>query len=160
MSRIIVVLLLLVSANIVNAQQEEKEKNEIKNVIETFFDGLHKGDSAIMEKTLHKDIKIQTTFTNREGNKMLRTETRDQLLVNVSKKKPTDKYFEKLLSYDIKVDGNLASVWTPYEFYFNDNFSHCGANSFQLFNNNGTWEIIFLVDMRRRGNCDALKDKK
>ena len=160
MSRIIVMLLLLVSTNIVNAQQEEKEKSAIKNVIETFFDGLHKGDSAIMKKTLHKDIKIQTTFTNREGKKMLRTETRSKLLENVSKKKPTDKYFEKLLSYDIKIDGNLASVWTPYEFYFNDNFSHCGANSFQLFNNNGTWEIIYLVDMRRRGNCKALKDKK
>ncbi len=160
MSRIIVLLLLLVSTNIVNAQQEEKEKSAIKNVIETFFDGLHKGDSAIMKKTLHADIKIQTTFTNREGKKMLRTETRDKLLENISKKKPTDKYFEKLLSYDIKIDGNLASVWTPYEFYFNDNFSHCGANSFQLFNNNGTWEIIYLVDMRRRGNCKALKDKK
>ncbi|MFD2566986.1 nuclear transport factor 2 family protein [Pseudotenacibaculum haliotis] len=160
MSRIIVLLLLLVSTNIVNAQQEEKEKSAIKNVIETFFDGLHKGDSTIMKKTLHKDIKIQTTFTNREGKKMLRTETRDRLLANVSKKKPTDKYFEKLLSYDIKIDGNLASVWTPYEFYLNDNFSHCGANSFQLYNNNGTWEIIYLVDMRRRGNCKALKDKK
>ena len=58
--------------------------------------------------------------------------------------------FEKLLLYDIKIDGNLASVWTPYEFYFNEKFSHCGANSFQLFNNNGKWEIIYLVDMRKR----------
>lgn len=159
MSRIIVLLLLLISTNIASAQQETEEK-AIKNVIETFFDGLHKGDSAIMQKTLHKDIKIQTTFSNPKGEKILRTETRDRLLLNVSRKKPTDKYFEKLLSYDIKIDGNLASVWTPYEFYVNDNFSHCGANSFQLFNNNGTWEIIYLVDMRRRGNCDALKDKK
>ena len=78
----------------------------------------------------------------------------------ISGKKKADVYLEKLLSYDIRIDGNLASVWTPYEFYLNGNFSHCGANSFQLFHNNGKWEIIFLVDMRRRGDCKALKNKK
>lgn len=159
MSRIIVLLMLLVTVNVANAQQNEEEK-AIKKVIETFFEGLHKGDSTMMKQTLHKDIKIQTTATNREGKKLLKTEERQQLLTGIANKKPSDVYLEKLLSYDIKVDGNLASVWTPYEFYFNGNFSHCGANSFQLFNNNGTWEIIYLVDMRRRGNCNALKDKK
>ena len=142
-----------------NAQQDQ-EKKAIKKVIETFFEGLHNGDSTLMKKTLHNEIKLQTTATSREGKKLLKTETREQLLNNIAKKKPEDTYLEKLLSYDIKVDGNLASVWTPYEFYFNGNFSHCGANSFQLFNNNGTWEIIYLVDMRRRGNCKALKAKK
>jgi hypothetical protein len=140
--------------------QEDTEKQAIKKVIETFFEGLHKGDSTIMETTLHKEIKIQTTATNREQVKFLKTESRQQLLTNIANKKPTDVYKEKLLSYDIKVDGNLASVWTPYEFYYNGNFSHCGANSFQLFNNNGTWEIIYLVDMRRRNGCKALEDKK
>ncbi|MEQ6124426.1 nuclear transport factor 2 family protein [Pseudotenacibaculum sp. MALMAid0570] len=159
MSRIIVLLLLLISTNIASAQQETEEK-AIKNVIETFFDGLHKGDSTIMKRTLHKEIKIQTTHTNRKGEKILKGQTRENLLIGVSRKPANVTYEEKLLSYDIKVDGNLASVWTPYEFYVNGNFSHCGANSFQLFNNNGTWEIIFLVDMRRKGNCDALKDKK
>ena len=102
---------------------------------------------------MHKDIKIQTTFTNKKGEKVLKTETRSKLLEIVASKNPKDVYLEKLLSYTIKIDGNLASVWTPYEFYFNGEFSHCGANSFQLFNNNGNWEIIYLVDMRRRDNC-------
>ena len=159
MKRIIVLAFIVISSNLLNAQHEQ-EKKAIKKVIETFFDGLHKGDSTIMKKALHKEIKIQTTATNREGVKLLKTEKKAQLLTNIANKKPTDVYLEKLLSYDIKVDGNLASVWTPYEFYFNGNFSHCGANSFQLFNNNGSWEITYLVDMRRRDSCKALKDKK
>ena len=106
-----------------------------------------------MSSTLHKEIKIQTTATNQEGKKLLITESKSKLLTSVANKNPEVTYFEKLLSYDIKIDGNLASVWTPYEFYVNGNFSHCGANSFQFFNNNGTWEIIYLVDMRRRSGC-------
>ncbi len=158
MPRIITFLLAVVFSITISAQENTTQK-EIKKVIETFFDGLHKGDSTIMKSTLHKDIKIQTTFTNKKGEKLLKTEDRQKLLVNIANKKPENVYLEKLLSYDIKVDGNLASVWTPYEFYVNTNFSHCGANSFQLFNNNGKWQIIFLVDMRRRGNCSALKNK-
>lgn len=159
MSKVFVYVLLFMAIQIGYSQQETEEQ-AIKKVVETFFEGLHKGDSTIMKTTLHKDIKIQTTGTNREGVKMLRTETREQLLTGIANKKPQDKYFEKLLSYDIKIDGNLASVWTPYEFYYNDNFSHCGANSFQMFNNNGKWEIIYLVDMRRRAGCKPSEDKK
>ena len=159
MPRIITFLVALILSITVSAK-EKSEQKEIKKVIETFFEGLHKGDSTIMKTTLHKDIKIQTTRTNKKGDRILETETRNQLLTGVANKKPENVYLEKLLSYDIKVDGNLASVWTPYEFYFNGSFSHCGANSFQLFNNNVKWEIIYLVDMRRRDNCMALKDKK
>ena len=159
MTRVITFFLLFFAVQIGTAQQETQEQ-AIKKVIETFFDGLHKGDSTLMATALHKDIKIQTTANNREGSSILKTETKAQLLTGIANKKPADKYFEKLLSYDIKIDGNLASVWTPYEFYYNDNFSHCGANSFQMYNNNGKWEIIFLVDMRRRGDCDILKEKK
>ena len=159
MTRVITFLVLFIVVQIGTAQQKTQEK-AIKKVISTFFDGLHKGDSTLMATTLHKDIKIQTTTNNREGSSVLKTETKAQLLAGIANKKPADKYFEKLLSYDIKIDGNLASVWTPYEFFYNDIFSHCGANSFQMYNNNGKWEIIFLVDMRRRGNCDVLKGTK
>lgn len=153
-------IMLVLAAFIVSFTISSQEKNEealIKNVIETFFDGFHKGDSSIVSKTLHKNIKIQTTNTTKEGKNVLKDETRDQLLKAIAAKKPTQKFFEKLLSYNIKIDGNLASVWTPYEFFYNDTFSHCGANSFQLFNNNGTWEIIFIVDMRRRDDCAYLQ---
>lgn len=157
MTRIILIAVLFLSVNVVNAQQGEKKA--IKKVIETFFEGLHKGDSTIMKKAIHKSIKIQTT-TTRQGKKILGNQTREGLLARVASKRPTDVFLEKLLSYDIKIDGNLASVWTPYEFYYNGNFSHCGANSFQLFNNNGKWEIIYLVDMRRRSGCKATEAKK
>jgi hypothetical protein len=157
MKKIILVLLLSVGTITVKAQNKEAEKQEIKKVIETFFEGLHKGDSTILKSTMHATIKIQTTATNREGKKVLKTETKQQVLTNIANKRPQDTYLEKLLSFTIKIDGNLASVWTPYEFYYNGNFSHCGANSFQLFNNNGKWEIIFLVDMRRRSGCKETK---
>ncbi len=153
----IFLVLALFFLNLAASSQEKNEEIIVKNVIDTFFEGFHKGDSAIVSKTLHKNVKIQTTNTSKEGEKVLKDETRDQLLKAIASKQPTQKFFEKLLSYDIKIDGNLASVWTPYEFFYNDTFSHCGANSFQLFNTNVNWEIIFLVDMRRTDDCSYLQ---
>lgn len=159
MQKIIIFLVVLTFSTTIIAQEKFEEK-EIKKVIDTFFEGLHKGDSTFIKKTLHNDIKIQTTSTDKEGNKILKTDSRQKLLTSIANKNPEHIYLEKLLSYDIKIDGNLASVWTPYEFYFNGNFSHCGANSFQLFNNNGKWQITYLIDMRRRDDCMVLKEKK
>ena len=149
-------LLLLFFVTFQFSAQEKLEEKAIKDVIATFFKALHEGDSTLMKTTLNKEVKIQTTFTNKTGTKILKTEPISQLLSAVSNKKPTDQYEEKLLSIRIEVDGNLASVWTPYKFYLNGTFSHCGANSFQLFDDNGQWKIIYLVDMRRRVNCNAL----
>lgn len=156
MIRIITLLVFLILGFVTNAQVSTDEK-AIKSTITTFFDGLHKGDSSIVSSTLHRTIKLQTTFTNKEGKNVLLTDSKQKMLINIANKKTEHIYFEKLLSWDIKIDGNLASVWTPYEFYLNGKFSHCGANSFQLFNDNGAWKIIYLVDMRRRENCEALK---
>ena len=155
MYKIITILTIFILTSVVNAQNNTK--HNVKKTIETFFEGFHKGDSTLVSSTLHSTVKIQTTFTNKNGEKVLVTDNKDKLLIGIANKKSEHTYLEKLLSWNINIDGNLASVWTPYEFYLNEKFSHCGANSFQLFNNNGKWEIIYLVDMRRKNDCRASK---
>lgn len=155
-----VVFLLLFIISIAISAQENTEEKTVKKVINTFFEGLHNGNSVLMETTLHKDIKIQTTGNSKEGISFLKTDSREKLLNTVANKKPDHVYLEKLISFTIKIDENLASVWTPYEFYFNGKLSHCGANSFQLFKENNIWKIIYLADSRKTQNCNVLNDKK
>jgi len=155
----IIALMLLLSITITSYAQKNQEEKAVKTTIENFFKGFHKGDTLLLKKTIHKDIIAQTTFTTKKGDKVLRT-TKEvyKTLLNFAKNvKPTDDYNEKIGAYTIHVDGNLASVWTPYEFYNKGKFSHCGVNSFQLFNNNGNWEIMYLVDTRRRTNCSTTR---
>ena len=61
---------------------------------------------------------------------------------------------EKILSYSIQVDGAMANVWTPYEFYINGVLSHKGVNAFTLFKENSQeasgWKIIYVIDTRRK----------
>jgi hypothetical protein len=62
-------------------------------------------------------------------------------------------YNEKLLSYDIKIDGPMAMVWTPYEFYVDETFSHCGVDVFLLTKQADGWKIAGIMDTRRKADC-------
>jgi hypothetical protein len=48
----------------------------------------------------------------------------------------------------------MATAWTPYKFYLDKTFSHCGVNAFQLFKSENGWKIISILDTRRKEPCD------
>lgn len=149
-------LLLFVVLNlcfISNAGSQEDQKNAVKQVIQHFFKGLQSGDTITLKETLGNQVVLQTAYKNKQGESILRNDDFARFLKAIGGKKKEDIWEEKLLSYNIQIDGNMANVWTPYEFYFNNNFSHCGVNSFQLFNDGTDWKIIYLIDTRRREDC-------
>lgn len=148
------VLLIVCSLNLTSiSAQNLISENSIKNTIQTFFDGLHKGDTLLINKSISSSLKLETIYINTDGLSVLKSESKADFLRAVSEKREEDKWEEKLTSITIHIDENLASVWAPYKFYLNSKFSHCGVNSFQLFNNDDHWEIIYLVDTRRKEDC-------
>lgn len=150
--KVLVALLMVCSLTGKLSAQSDDEK-ELKKVIQLFFKGLQNGDTITMKKTLTDNAILQTTYFNKDGESILKTEDFNKFIKSIAAKKPDDDWEERLLSYSIQIDGNMANVWTPYEFYLNYKFSHCGVNSFQLFNDGEKWKIIYLIDTRRRLGC-------
>ncbi len=52
----------------------------------------------------------------------------------------------------IITDGNIATVWAPYDFYLNGAFSHCGVDLFYLVKENMSWRIAHFGYTRNK-NC-------
>ena len=150
MKKTIVILILCMGFNL-NAQ--DSEKDQVKATIIKFFDAFHKQDTTALKAMAKGDIKLQSIAVNREGKTVLSENGYNDFIKSIASI-PKDKTFEeKLLSFNIQVDGKMANAWTPYEFWFNGNFSHCGVNSFQLLKEDDEWKIIYLVDTRRREGC-------
>jgi len=124
------------------------QETEIKKTIQTFFEGLQAKDTVKMQSVCYKNL-ILESITEHRGQGKLDFETADEYYKQVARISPELKIEEKLLSYKIQVDGTLAHVWAPYEFYANGKLSHSGVNSFQLFNDRGKWTIIYIIDTRR-----------
>ena len=126
----------------------------VKSSILTFFDGFHKGDTAIIKSVIDNNLQLQTAFYNKQGESVLKTESKKQFLSAIAARDSNTVWLEKLLGFTILTDSNLAVVWTPYEFYFNNEFSHCGVNVFQLLFTGEKWMITSIVDTRRKENCN------
>jgi len=156
MTRILIISFLLVQSLTVKGQLNAKDA--VKNSIETFFTGFHEGDTILMKSVMMDKVLMQTAFKNKEGEDILVTDEPGKLIKAIGNRPEDQKWDERIKSYSIQVDGNMANAWTEYEFWFNGEFSHCGVNSFQLFNDAGTWKIIYLIDTRRRSDCNFNKD--
>lgn len=125
------------------------QENFPKKVVEDFFTAFHAKDTVALKQICHPEIVMRTIANTKEGNKLV-TDKFDDFLKSIATIPANLKIFEKLIDYKVEIDGNLAHVWTPYEFYINDKLSHIGANAFTLYNDNGKWQIIHLIDTRRK----------
>lgn len=147
-------LILGVSARAqVSEASDASSKEEVKRVIETFFEGFHKQDSTIINSTVADQVVLQTTGRNPQGKTMFRTEEFSKFIKSIISIPDSIQYEEKLTSFSIQVDRTMANAWVGYEFWLNGNFSHCGINSFQLVNFDGEWKIIYLIDTRGKEGC-------
>lgn len=149
---IFVALFLLVFSFSFSAHAQQTEKDQVQQVIEQLFDGMRASDSSMVRQVFSEEAIMQTIAQNRDGNIAVHTGNLDRFVNAVGAPK-NEKWDERIGSYNIQIDDNLASVWTPYSFYLGDTFSHCGVNSFQLYKSESGWKIFHIVDTRRKDNC-------
>ena len=113
MTRFIFYLCVLLTS-VVFAQEDENAK--VKATIDTFFEGFHKGDTILMKSVMMDKMLLQTTYTTQEGTNILVSEESSKLMSAIANRTNDQKWDERLLNYNIQVDGIMANVWTPYEF--------------------------------------------
>jgi hypothetical protein len=116
------------------------------------FTGMKNADAALLKSCFADSAILQTITRDKEGNVIVKNESITEFIGFVSKQ-PSGAADERITFETIKIDGPLAIAWTPYNFYFNGQFSHCGVNSFQLVRLRGEWKIQYIIDTRRRRGC-------
>ncbi len=144
--------LLLLTACFFGTANAQSPEMEVQKVIETMFDGMRAGDSSMVASAFSRDAIMQTVSKNQQGQ-VIKSEGSLERFLNAVGTPHDEVWDEKILDYQIKIDADLATAWTPYQFYLGDNFSHCGVNSFQLAKLDGEWKIIYIIDTRRRAGC-------
>ncbi|KMQ64319.1 hypothetical protein ACM46_08485 [Chryseobacterium angstadtii] len=129
-----------------------QQNQEIEKPIRNLFLGMKNADPELM-KTAFADNAILQSIA-KDGT--VKNENVQEFIASVSKFSKDD-LDEKIIIDAIHTDGGLASVFTPYSFYFKGKFSHCGANSFQLVKQQNDWKIQYIIDTRRKDGCKEIK---
>ncbi|WP_045689480.1 nuclear transport factor 2 family protein [Hymenobacter sp. AT01-02] len=147
----LVFALIVGSATAVTAQTPASETAAVQKTIQAFFDGMRRADSAAVRRTLAPGA-VFHTLSSRNGQTVLRPESPTEFVKAVGS--PHKEVWDERITFDkVLIDANLASVWTPYEFYLGSTFSHCGYNSFQLVKLTDGWKIAHIIDTRRKEKC-------
>lgn len=126
------------------------QKQDVQRAIEIFFEGFHQKDTVKMQSVCSSKIILQSISESTVKGNKLSDETAKELYRSIASIPSTMKFREKIINYDIQIDGTMAHVWAPYEFFVNDKLSHSGVNTFTLFKEKDIWKIIYLIDTRRK----------
>lgn len=146
------VLTLFLTTALIGSVHAQSTEDSVKAVINTLFTAMKKADSIGVKQVFSDWAVLQTISRNKEGGTLIRTDEVGAFASFVGKSTAGDAD-ERISFGAVHIDAGLASVWTPYQFYYKGNFSHCGVNSFQLVRINGQWKIQYLIDTRRKDNC-------
>lgn len=149
---IILFLMLFVWANASYAQNNNEEE-AIKKTINQLFEGMQKTDSILMRSAFNQGAILQSIAKSKDGKTTVRTENLDAFIKSIALIRNLF-LDERIVFTKILIDDHLASVRTDYQFYINEKFSHCGVNSFQLVKTAAGWKIVYLIDTRRKENCN------
>ena len=135
------------------ASFSQTEEQQVEQVIRSLFEGMKTKNADQVAMAFSEDTLMQTVIAKPEGSEVGSNAVAD-FVKRIATTPETTTLDEQILDYQIKVDGTMASAWTPYRFYVNGNFSHCGVNSFQLVKKAEGWKIVYIIDTRRKENCD------
>lgn len=140
---------ILLSLMLVFTSALYSQNEDVKQVVVTFFNGFHAKDSTIIKSVCAENMILQSIAESSKGAQLKNQSSKD-FYHSIATIPNTIQFEEKLLNYTIQVDGAMAHVWTPYEFYINGKISHKGVNAFTLFRDNGLWKIVYIIDTRRK----------
>lgn len=133
------------------AHAQSAEEAEVLAVVERLFEGMRTADSAQVRSVFHPEARLVSTG-EREGRPVAQYSSIDGFVQAVGG--ATVPWDERIYAPEVRVEDNLATVWTFYTFHAGAQFSHCGVNAIQLARTAEGWKIVHLSDTRRREGCE------
>lgn len=121
-------------------------ENEVKQVIQNMFTAMKQADTVLLKNCFTDQVIFQTIQNKPEGG-VIKSESIQDFIISIGKQ--TQNALDERIEFGaIQMDPLMATVWTPYTFYYKGQYSHKGVNSFQLVKVKEGWKIQYLIDTR------------
>ena len=119
----------------------DTERAEILATVQKIFDALA-GDADLLVEIMGPDIVMRSVQVGEDGAPQWSSSTVEGLAGRIASSETL--MTERMWDADVKVSGNLATVWTPYDFYVGSELSHCGVDVVTLQRSTEGWRIVSL----------------
>ena len=125
-------------------------EQDVMKVVNQMFDGMRNADSAAVRAVFAPGARFASVDT-RATPPTVRYDSVGGWINGIASS--NKRWNEQIYDVTVAVDAEMAHVWTPYTFYLDGKWNHCGVNSMELLKVNGAWKLTQLSDTRSRDKC-------
>jgi hypothetical protein len=138
-----IVLLLFLSsgcgAEVAGGDERDGVEDEVLAVVETLFQAMADRDPDLVGEVLFADGQFVVVQVAPDGAIRTRVSSHEDFVGLIA---AADRpIIERFWDPEVRVHGPLAMVWTPYDLFRGDEFSHCGVDVFTLVRTDEGWKI-------------------
>ena len=126
------------------------EEKAVLAPFQTLLDGIGKRDHEMMRSVLLPGGMI--TLTRADKTQQLHYDAFIEHVPTTGTQKLEERIHDPL----VKIDDNIAIIWTSYEFLIDGKVDHCGTDIAHLVKRDGKWLIAGIADNGRK-ECGASK---
>ncbi len=120
----------------------DADRAAILATVRALFDALGERDVDLLREVLRPGILMHSVERSAAGERSVSTSTLEDMVARLEAAGP--RMTERMWDAEVRVSGDLAMVWTPYDFYVGEDLSHCGADAFILLREGADWRISSL----------------
>lgn len=141
------------AAQVPGQQADAEEEARVLEAVQGFFDVLRSRDVDHARRILTPDARIQSLAEAEDGSLRPSTPTTGQDFFDRIVGIESD-FLERMWDATVLIRGRLATVWTPYDFYVNGEFSHCGVDVFTLARDDQGWKTVAITYTVEPRGCE------
>ena len=148
----LLILAVALSYSIISFSQSD-DRAAILETVQKFFDSIEFRDRQLLESILVPNSLYISARELDDGEAQFNVMSYDEMVTALTR--PGRNAKERSWDETVLIQGNIAVVWTPYDFHIDGVFSHCGIDSFQLIKQDGQWLISNSSWTLETENCPA-----
>lgn len=133
------------------AQEKHPEHDAVMVVVDQFFEALNTDNQALMTSISIDGSHNYSIREKADRTFELRSRQQDNSDTTPNAAKYTERYWDEI----VLVNDLMAVFWAPYDFYIDEEFSHCGVDVFDLIKLDGQWKLANSMYTVIRNGCPA-----
>ena len=134
--RVVLITILCAVAPAITHAQGMADRDQVLKTVQAFFDTMTAKDVDGARKILMPQGRFHAVRM-RDGN--IRSFSNEEYLADLQAAKRTMR--ERIWNPEVRVRGAIATVWTPYDFWIDGKYSHCGIDAFDLVKTDEGWKL-------------------
>ena len=151
---IIAIAFAVATAPTVAAAQDtlSSDSATVIGVVQRFFDAMSHRDTASARATMVSGAQLISIAAGSNAAAP-RRESDSSFIARLATNK--EGLLERMWSPRVRVEGDIAELWTSYDFHLGGKFSHCGIDAFTLLRTTKGWQIASIAYTVQRTRCVA-----